>query len=203
MLCLHKITKQYVSKSQALNVLHQYSSQFSAQRLCILGENGSGKSTLLLAISGLLALEAGAIEWQGSPVSQLSRKQLFAIASDSIIIPEFLSAKQVIDLNIYTWKAEWPEDLISRLKFADQVNKSIDALSAGNLKKLRLICALMRKPDLLLLDEPNLALDTESVKVLWDILDAYPGMIIAASNEANLFEEKGFKLRALHETSTC
>jgi ABC-2 type transport system ATP-binding protein len=200
---LHKITKQYVTNSEALAVLHIYSSQFTAQRLCIVGENGSGKSTLLLAISGLLGLDAGAIEWQGTPVSQLSRKQLFAIASDSIIIPEFLSAKQVIELNIYTWKVQWPEDLISRFNFTIHVNKTIDALSAGNLKKLQLICALMRKRDLLLLDEPNIALDEASVKVLWDVLDAYPGMIIVTSNEANLFEEKGFKLNPLHETDTC
>lgn len=181
-------------------MLHDYSGQFSAQRLCIVGENGSGKSTLLLAISGLLSLDAGTIEWQGEAITQASRKQRFAIASDSIVIPEFLSAKQVLELTAHTWKVEWPEYLINRFNFKAHINKSIEVLSAGNLKKLKLICALMRKPDVLLLDEPNIALDEDSVRVLWDVLDTFSGMIISASNEPSLFAAKGFVLRPLHAT---
>ena len=204
MLSLHSITKQYVtntSKAEVLAVLSQYSGQFIEQRQCIEGENGSGKSTLLLAISGLLTVDDGAIEWQGKTLTQQARKQQFAIASDSIIIPEFLSAKQVLELNVYTWKVEWPESLIKQFNFSAHINKNIDTLSAGNLKKLQLICALMRQTDLLLLDEPNLALDEQSVKVLWEILETFSGMIIVASNEPNLFKAKGFFVRPLHASA--
>lgn len=197
MLCLHNITKQYVSSSQALSVLSQFSAEFTSKRTCIVGENGSGKSTLLLAISGLLAVDSGTIDWQDNIANQGSLKKQVAIASDSIVIPEFLIAKQVLKLNQSTWKVEWPQELIRRFNFTDHVNKTIDALSAGNLKKLQLICALMRNCDLLLLDEPNIALDEQSVKVLWEIIEAYSGMVIVASNEPVLFEAKGFELRPL------
>lgn len=201
MLCLHNITKQYVSKSQALAVLNQYSGKFTAQRTCIVGENGSGKSTLLLATSGLLAVDAGTIEWQGNTINQDSLKKQVAIASDSIVIPEFLSAKQVLELNQYTWKVNWPQELMCRFNFLDHLHKTIDTLSAGNLKKLQLICALMRNCDLLLLDEPNIALDEHSVKVLWETIEAYSGMVIVASNEPILFKSKGFELRPLHSSN--
>lgn len=200
MLCLHNITKQYVSKSEALTVLNQYSREFGAKRICIVGENGSGKSTVLLAISGLLTIDAGSIEWQGCIIKQDSLKTQVAIASDSIVIPEFLSAKQVIEYNQYAWKVDWPEELISQFRFINHLHKTIDALSAGNLKKLQLICALMRNCDLLLLDEPNIALDEDSVKVLWEIIKTYSGMIIVASNEPVLFEAKGFELHPLHSS---
>ena len=200
MLCLHNITKHYVSTSAALAILDQYSGEFGAQRTCIVGENGSGKSTLLLAISGLLAVDAGTIEWQGNIINQDLLKKQVAIASDSIVIPEFLSAKQVLELNQYVWKVAWPEELISRFKFIDHLQKTIDALSAGNLKKLQLICALMRNCEILLLDEPNIALDEHSVKVLWEVIEAHSGMVIVASNEPILFTAKGFELHALHSS---
>lgn len=200
MLCLHNITKQYVSKSEALTVLNQYSGVFTAKRSCIVGENGAGKSTLLLLVSGLLTIDAGSIEWQGYAINQDLLKTQVAIASDSIVIPEFLSAKQVLELNQYAWKTDWPEELIGRFKFNNHLHKTIDALSAGNLKKLQLICALMRNCELLLLDEPNIALDEDSVKVLWEIIKTYSGMIIVASNEPILFEAQGFELHPLHSS---
>jgi ATPase subunit of ABC transporter with duplicated ATPase domains len=72
-------------------------------------------------------------------------------------------------------------------------------LSSGNLKKLQLILAFMRQPDLLLLDEANIALDEPAQLLLWQLIARFEGWIIAASNEAALYQEKGFSLVSLHE----
>ena len=170
MLNLLNVSKQYAARSnktQTLAVLNNYSCQFSAHRECIVGENGSGKSTLLLAVSGLLAIDNGVIEFNGQETTQNTRKQRFSIASDSIVIPEFLSANQVLQLTSRTWQVAWPAKLIEQFNFTAHIDKTVDALSAGNLKKLQIICALMRKSELLLLDEPNIALDEKSVSNFW------------------------------------
>lgn len=203
MLILQNISKAYANSNQSSpisqdNILSDYSAKFDLPLNCIVGENGSGKSTLLLIIAGLLLPNAGGIEWQQKTVVAKQRKQNFAIASDSIVIPEFLSAQQVLKLNQSTFDLPWPETLITRFNFAPHVHKTIDALSTGNLKKLQLIVAFMRHAPLLLLDEPNIALDEPSVAVLWELIGSYKGMIVAASNEPELFASKGFAIKSLN-----
>jgi ABC-2 type transport system ATP-binding protein len=207
LLSLNQLTKAYTQTGEKLPlglnalVLQNYSCDFVDPRTCVVGENGSGKSTLLLVISGLLSPNAGTVSWHQDVTVCKQRKQMFAIASDSIVVPEFLTAQQVIGLNQSTWQLPWPELLIEQFNFSPHVHKTIDALSAGNLKKLQLISALMRQASLLLLDEPNIALDEQSVSALWDIIDSYSGTIIVASNEPTLFKAKGFSIEALSKVS--
>ncbi|MFT6267977.1 MAG: ABC-type multidrug transport system ATPase subunit [Alphaproteobacteria bacterium] len=207
MLTLHNITKSYTKANKTppigkqAGVLQGYSANFTSPRSCVVGENGSGKSTLLLVIAGLLSPDAGIIKWQQKTTLCKQRKQMFAIASDSIAIPEFLTAQQVIELNQSTWQLPMPDALIEQFNFGPHIFKTIDALSAGNLKKLQLISVFMRQPSLLLLDEPNIALDQQSVNALWNIIDCYNGKIIVASNEPTLFEAKGFNIEALSKIS--
>lgn len=195
MLVIKGLSKTY-SPSKEGRVLNNYCAEF-AQRDCLVGPNGIGKSTILLAISGLLSIDAGEILWQQQKTTAQQRKGLAALASDSIIIPEFLSPTQVFELNQATYNVAWPSALIKQFKFAQHLQKSVDALSSGSLKKLQLICAFMRNSQILLLDEPNIALDETSVEVLWSLIDQYKGCLIVASNEPQLFAKRGFTIKEM------
>jgi len=175
----------------ALTVFKDYSLQLSAQRSCLVAANGTGKSSLLCAIAGLLPY-SGAIFWQQLPLS-LPRKHI-ALASDSIVLPEFLTAADLIALQQKMWQTAAPTALIEGFRFNEQLNKTIINLSTGNLKKLQLILAIMRQPALLLLDEPNIALDAAACEALFSLLATYPGSIVVASNEPSLFVQRDFQL---------
>lgn len=191
------ITKSYGQNQH--NVLNNFCADFKQNRICILGPNGSGKSTLLLCLSGLLPVDTGTIYLAGNRASLVKRKQMCALASDSIVIPEFLSANQVIELNQKTYATAWPEKLIDEFGIRPHLHKSIDTLSAGNLKKLQLITAFMRSCEFLLLDEPNIALDEKSVTALNKCMDEFLGTIVVASNEPRIFAQLGFALIDLHQ----
>ena len=177
-------------------VLVQYQRVFAHRRTCLQAPNGAGKSSLLCAIAGLLPLQRGRIVWQGREVKAAQAD--IAIASDSILLPDFLSARDCLQLQQSMWRLSWPEQLIADFHFQPQLAKPVASLSAGTLKKLQLILALMRTSTLLLLDEPTVALDEQALATLWRIIAGYNGTILAASHDADALVAHGFVLEALH-----
>lgn len=180
------VSLEYASRQ----IFTDYNLEFTHGRSCLVGPNGTGKSTLLCIIAGLITPQAGELVWQNERVS--NTKQQVAIASDSIVYPNFLSPQKLIDLQQEIYAVNPPYKLIDAFSFEPHLDKSIDALSAGNLKKTQLICALMRQTPVLLLDEPNIALDPKSAAALWQIIEDFEGFLIVASNEPSLYQEKGF-----------
>lgn len=174
-----------------LTVFKDYSLQLGAERSCLVAANGAGKSSLLCAIAGLLPYH-GTILWQQHLLT-LPRQNI-ALASDSIVLPEFLTAADLIALQQKMWQTAVPTALIEGFRFNEQLTKTIINLSTGNLKKLQLILAIMRQPALLLLDEPNIALDSAACETLFSLLANYPGSIVVASNEPTLFAQLDFQL---------
>ncbi|MEI8642287.1 hypothetical protein P4S68_19525 [Pseudoalteromonas sp. Hal099] len=76
-----------------------------------------------------------------------------AIASDSIALPDFLTAKQIINLSSIHLAAVGQQLIVDGFNFNEFLNTRFDALSSGNQKKCQLILALMRDAPYLLLDE--------------------------------------------------
>ena len=173
-----------------LVVFDSYNAVFNEPRCCIFAPNGTGKSTLLCMIAGIMPTNKGTITFLNAPINEM-RKQI-AIASNSVAFPGFMSGKDLLELTQSTHDCQWPGDLIERFAFTAHQLTPIESLSTGNYKKLQLINALMRTPKLLLLDEPNLALDDRSTDVFWELMATFEHQVIVASNEPNLFEKRGF-----------
>lgn len=185
---LHKHFDQLV-------LFDRYNAVFDEHRCCIFAPNGTGKSTLLCMIAGIMSANKGVITFQGTPVSEM-RGEL-SIASNSVVYPGFITAKELLELTQSTHGCQWPGELIEQFAFSAHQLTPIESLSTGNYKKLQLINALMRAPKLLLLDEPNLALDDYSTDVFWEVMAAFEHQVIVASNEPHLFEKHGFVTREM------
>jgi len=188
-------------KQFAENILYNgYNVRFCAPKICIEAPNGHGKTTLLMMLAGLETYESGELLFSGNTLTE-PHKQV-AIASDCIALPDFLTAKQIINLSSNTFGCRWPTAIVDGFHFNEFLNTRLDALSSGNQKKCQLILALMRDAPYLLLDEPTAALDQASIAYLLTLLDRYlidkpSGQIIITCHEPAPFIKHGFECMPL------
>lgn len=142
--------------------------------VCLVGENGSGKSTLVKTIVGLLKAEEGKIALNISldEVAYLSQTNLkdldFPATAKEIIMSGVQKHKK---LPFYTKEdRKVYEDIIKKLKIEDLQSRRIGDLSGGQKQRVLIARALVRRPRLLILDEPATGLDYNITKELYKIL---------------------------------
>lgn len=140
------------------------------------GLNGSGKSTLLKTIAGILAFEGDI--WIGSSVSvkrhPVDYRMSVNFAEAEPIFPGFLTGKEMVDLFMSAKKAskEQAAFLVETMKIAPYINQPLARYSSGMIKKLSLVLAFLGNPKLILLDEPLITLDNESLVILYELIQS-------------------------------
>ena len=138
----------------------------------IIGQSGCGKSTLLSLISGILAPTEGAVLVDGAPVTGPSRKVGYMLQQDylfewrSILDNTLLGAEiQGIDMRQARERAI---QLLTRYGLGQFMNHLPRQLSGGMRQRVALARTLCTEPDVVLLDEPFSALDSQTRLALAD-----------------------------------
>jgi len=137
----------------------------------IKGVNGSGKSTLLKSIAGMLAFDGDIILNENISIKKhpVAYRKLVNFAEAEPLFPEFLTGMEMVKL--FASAKEAPagqeEQFISSMRMQNYIDRPIGTYSSGMLKKLSLVLAFLGKPKLILLDEPLITIDTESLKILY------------------------------------
>lgn len=135
------------------------------------GANGSGKTTFLKIIAGILHFE-GDIKLKSQQVSIKKQPIVYRksvnFAEAEPIFPEFLTGLEMIDLFISAKGGSPGQEnfYIDSMKMHDYIDVSINTYSSGMIKKLSIVLAFMGNPIIILLDEPLITLDTQSLNVL-------------------------------------
>jgi len=151
------------------------------ERLGIVGPNGIGKSTLLRMMSGEILPEHGRLEI-GSTVRIGYFPQESTDMPDDMRVIDYireageylsagkrlLSASQMLETFLFPPSAQWAR---------------LQKLSGGEKRRLHLLRILMSAPNVLLLDEPGNDLDIETLIILEDYLDSFPGAVVAVSHD--------------------
>jgi ABC-2 type transport system ATP-binding protein len=134
------------------------------------GPDGAGKTTLIRLMAGLLLPTSGKIEFNAPiPISYMPQK--FGLYEDLTVMQNLTF---YADLQGVVGK-EREEAFEKLLKFTDLTDFTTwlgGNLSGGMKQKLGLACALIKKPELLLLDEPTVGVDPISRRELWKMIQA-------------------------------
>ncbi len=171
MIQVKNITKGYNGEE----VLHGVSLTIEdGEFVSIMGESGSGKSTLLSIIGGFLSADSGEVLFGDESVSAMSEKTLAKLrctrlgfvfqgykliptltVKDNIMLPALLGGGADSEL------APYLAEITDQLGISHILEKFPDELSGGQCQRVAISRALLYKPEIILLDEPTAALDSE------------------------------------------
>ncbi|GGE58709.1 ABC-F family ATP-binding cassette domain-containing protein [Priestia taiwanensis] len=151
-------------------------------RLGIIGKNGAGKSTLLNLLTHKIQPDSGEVE-VGQTVNIAYYTQENEEMNMNQRMIEYI--KEVAEI-VHTTdgKTISASQMLERFLFPPHSHGTpIRKLSGGERRRLYLLKLLMDEPNVLLLDEPTNDLDTQTLTVLEDYLETFPGVVITVSHD--------------------
>jgi lipoprotein-releasing system ATP-binding protein len=180
---VENLSKSYVTGSSELEVLKDIT--FSIQQgeaVCLLGASGAGKSTLLQIIGTLDRPTSGKVVYQGEDVFTLNDESLAQFrnkkmgfvfqfhhliqemtAVENIMLPALIAGDDPVESKAEAMK--WLEFM----GLSDRAEHFPPQLSGGELQRVAIARALIKKPEVLLADEPTGNLDSENSQKIQDL----------------------------------
>ena len=135
----------------------------------LLGPNGAGKPTLIRMLVGLIAPDGGTVTVLGRRIPDVDVLQRIGYMTQVAALYPGLSVEENVQFFAAINGAEGGVDDALKLVELDQRRKSVVAtLSGGMRQRCSLACALVHKPQLLLLDEPTVGVDPQLRVQFWE-----------------------------------
>lgn len=181
-------------------------------RIGIIGVNGAGKTTLLRLLAGELSPASGTVKrGRTLRLGQLSQDVL-ALGGDPAD-PESLSAEDQVlpavqrlqrQVRLATGVETSTSNLLEEFGFrGDKLVTRIGELSGGERRRLQFLRLLLTEPNVLLLDEPTNDLDIDTLTVIEDYLDTWPGTLMVVSHDRWFLERTCDVVYALLGDGRC
>ena len=158
------------------------------ERMGVVGPNGSGKTTLLALLAGELAPAAGRRD-----AGETVRVGFYRQVADDLALTA--RVHDVVDEEVRSvslgpgQRRLSASELLERFLFDASLQRAVVGdLSGGERRRLELLRVLARAPNVLLLDEPTNDLDLDTLAVLEELLDTWPGALVVASHDRFLLD---------------
>jgi len=156
-------------------------------RIGIVGVNGAGKTSLLSLISGALPPDVGRVKQGRTVEMQHLTQALDEIDPEARVLPTVESIRRVT--RTLDGQELTATSLLERFGFTgDRLTARLGDLSGGERRRFQLLKLLLTEPNVLLLDEPTNDLDIDTLNVLEDFLDSWPGTLVVVSHDRYFLE---------------
>jgi ATP-binding cassette subfamily F protein 3 len=167
------VTKRYGDKV----LLHQAKGALEyGEKVMLVGHNGSGKTTLLKMLLGEVQPDGGELELGARVDIGYLAQQAYPADDKKSVLAYFCEETKLEE-------GAARSRLAAYLFYGADVFKSVSSLSGGEWTRLRLALLVLRKPNLLILDEPTNHMDIVSREALEDALEEFPGTILAVTHD--------------------
>jgi len=204
---LKGVSKSFQSAGGVSNVLEDVNLTIEpGQKVSLVGPSGSGKSTLLSLVAGLLRPDAGSVELEGVPLSDLKdeeraemRARRIGIALQSENLIPFLTALENVELALgfggQHSRSSQARDLLNRMGVAHRATHLPRQISGGEAQRVSLAVALANNPRLLLADEMVAQLDAATAgAVVRDVFDTKMAVLFV-THDPKLADRADLRLR--------
>jgi len=188
------------------------------QLVALIGPNGSGKTTLLRCLLGLEKPAQGEIRIFGETNVQKVLPRIGYVPQKLALERSFiLSVREFLALRLpetknWFWHSRRTTDELIRPTLANigvepLLDRPIAQLSGGQLQRVLIAFALLRKPDLLLLDEPTAGVDTPGEETFYDLIATVQRLhklsVILVSHDLSMVYSHASRVYALNGVICC
>lgn len=156
-------------------------------RVGIVGVNGAGKTSVLSLIAGALSPSAGRVKHGRTIAMEHLTQAIDEVDPNGRVLPTIEAIARVT--RTATGSDITATSMLERFGFTgDKLTARLGDLSGGERRRFQLLKLLLNEPNVLLLDEPTNDLDIDTLNVLEDFLDGWPGTLIVVSHDRYFLE---------------
>lgn len=199
MIKVNNLHKSYSSGQESIEVLKGIDLEIKdGQIICVLGPSGSGKSTLLNILGGIETIDEGEVDVFDNKLESISEKELEKYRRNYVgFVFQFynlVSNLNVLEnIEVGKYLSNNPIDidgLIDDLGLKEHIYKFPNEISGGQAQRTSIGRAIIKRPKLLICDEPTGALDYESAKDVLVLIEKlnklYGSTIIIATHNTQI-----------------
>ncbi len=174
------LTKAYQMGDVLVQALRQVDFSLRERELVVLlGPSGSGKSTLLNILGGLDTPTTGQVSYRSEDLSHADEATLTRYRRLHVgfifqfynLIPSLTARENVALVSDIAEKPMTPEEALERVGLSDRMDHFPSQLSGGQQQRIAIARAIVKRPEILLCDEPTGALDVATGRLVLDALD--------------------------------
>jgi ATPase subunit of ABC transporter with duplicated ATPase domains len=171
-------------------------------RIGLVGVNGTGKTSVLKLLTGELAPTSGTIKRGKTLRIGYLSQALVELDGNARVLDAVESAKRITELA--GGKEVSTATLLEDFGFTgDKLTTRVGDLSGGERRRFQFLRLLLDEPNVLLLDEPTNDLDIDTLNVLEDYLDGWPGTLILVTHDRYFLERVADVTYALPGGGRC
>jgi ABC-2 type transport system ATP-binding protein len=144
------------------------------ETVALLGPNGAGKSTTIDMLLGLLPPDGGSVSLFGRPPAESIKLGAIGAMLQTGSLIRDLSVRELVTMMAALYSNPMPVDeVIDLTGIGDIQRRRTQKLSGGQTQRVRFAIALVSDPDLLVLDEPTVAMDVEARHAFWTTMRTF------------------------------
>jgi len=183
-LVLENLSKSFPGRRVFQNISAQIE---QGKNLVVTGPNGSGKTTLIKIICSLLPASSGKVifQYNGNNYTGAEIQPYIGYTAPDLFLYDELTAVENLEFFASVSNIKKPDFkmLLDKYGLMGRGKDLVKSYSSGMKQRLKYILALMRNPQILLLDEPAVNLDEQGKRMVDEVIRDHKGITVIATND--------------------